>query len=222
MDNFDVLKNMDNKMKDDSMDNFLQIAKDNGIELLEYTIDKITDSKIFDGFPIISQSLNVIKLVKIIPNFIYTKKLCAFLDGIINDNMDCHTFSKAMTELNKNPSQFEESLLFLIDKTENTEKAKLLGYFTRLLALRTITFDDFIFYSNVINNVQLQFLHTIANKHNDKKFIENSYLYGILLANGFSENGNGLHHENSTLTISIKFSEKLHTFGNLLNNYFEK
>lgn len=152
------------------MGEFLELAEEKGIEAFDFVIDKVTDSKYFDGFPIISQILGILKAVKLIPNYIYAKKTCAFLDGIKADNMDCDTFSKAMKELNKDPHKFEEELLFLIEKAENTEKANLLGYFTRMFALKIISYDEFVFYSNAINNIQILFLKQFSEQY--KNFAE--------------------------------------------------
>lgn len=204
------------------MGEFLELAEEKGIEAFDFVIDRMTESKYFNGFPIISQMLGILKAVKLIPNYIYATKTCAFLDGIKADNMDCDTFSQAMKKLNKNPRKFEEELLFLIEKAENTDKANLLGYFTRMFALRIISYDDFVFYSNTINNTQMGFLKVLSKIYDNKDSIEKSPLYGILLAQGFSENGNGLIVEGTTLNIGVRFSKKLEDFGSLLNNYFQE
>lgn len=202
------------------MNDYLQLIEDKGIENLDFVIDKITESKYFAGFPILSQLLGIIKLSKAIPNYLYAKKTCAFLDGITADNMDYNTFSKAMNELNKNPQKFEEELLFLIEKAENTEKAKILGYFTRLFALRTIDYNDFCLYTHSINNIQVTFLNILSKEYNNKEFINKSPLYGILLSQGFAENGSGLDVTERSLNLGVKFSEKLILFGEYLNNFF--
>ncbi len=202
------------------MNDYLQLIEDKGIENLDFVIDKITESKYFAGFPIVSQLLGIIKLSKAIPNYLYAKKTCAFLDGIKADNMDCDTFSKAMNELNKNPRKFEDELLFLIEKAENTEKAKILGYFTRLFALRTIDYNDFCLYTHSITNIQVTFLDILSKEYNNKEFINKSPLYGILLSQGFAENGNGLGFTGSTLNMEVKFTDKLILFGKYLNSYF--
>ncbi|MCQ2579660.1 MAG: hypothetical protein MJ159_03070 [Treponemataceae bacterium] len=203
------------------MNDFLEIAEDKGIEALDFIIDKITNSKYFEGFPVISQMLGVIKAVKVIPNYLYAKKTYAFLDGLKSDNMDCDTFSKAMDELNKNPRKFEEELLFLIEKAENTEKANLLGYFTRLFALRCISYEDYIFYTNVINNIQMNFLKSLSANYKNMDFINNSPLYGILQSQGFSENGSGFKLQDGSLHLKLVFSDKINFFCKYLENFFK-
>lgn len=202
------------------MNDYLQLIEDKGIENLDFVIDKITESKYFAGFPILSQLLGIIKLSKAIPNYLYAKKTCAFLDGIKADNMDYNTFSKAMNELNKNPQKFEEELLFLIEKAENTEKAKILGYFTRLFAMRCIDYNDFCLYTHSINNIQVTFLNMLSKEYSNNDFINKSPLYGILVSQGFAENGSGLDVTERTLNLGVKFSEKLILFGEYLNKYF--
>lgn len=202
------------------MDEYLQILEDNGIEALDFVIDKITESKYFDGFPIVSQVLGAIKAARVIPNYLYAKKTCAFLDGLKSDSMDCGTFSKAMSELNKNTKKFEDELLFLIEKAENTEKAKILGYFTRLFALRSIDYNDFGLYTHSINNIQVSFLRTLSNEYSNKDYLNKSPLYGILLSQGFSENGSGFGVSGTTIKAGVNFSDKLLIFGDYLNKYF--
>lgn len=204
------------------MGEFLDIVDDKGIEALDFVIDKITESKYFAGFPIISQALGVIKAVRVIPNYLYAKKTCAFLDGLKSDNMDYDTFSKAMKDLNQNSKKFEEELLFLIEKAENIEKANLLGYFTRLFALRCISYEDYIFYTNVINNIQMNFLKLLSDNYKNNDYINNSPIYGILQSQGFSENGSGFRMQEGTLHLGFVFSDKLTFFGEYLNNYFKE
>lgn len=61
------------------MNDYLQLIEDKGIENLDFVIDKITESKYFAGFPIVSQLLGIIKLSKAIPNYLYAKKHVNFL-----------------------------------------------------------------------------------------------------------------------------------------------
>ena len=136
--------------------------------------------------------------------------------------MDCDSFSKAMKELNKNPQKFEEELLFLIEKAENTEKANLLGYFTRLFALHCISYEDYVFYTNVINNIQMNFLQLLSINYKNTDFINNSPLYGILQSQGFSENGSGFSVKARTLHLGLVFSDKMISFGEYLDNYFKE
>lgn len=203
------------------MGKFLDIVEDKGIEALDFVIDKITESKYFDGFPIISQVLGVIKAASVIPNYLYAKKTCAFLDGIIADNMDCDTFSKAMKELNQNSKKFEEELLFLIEKAENTQKAKLLGYFTRLFALRCISYDDYIFYTNVINNTQILFLNQFSDMYTDFSKLKNSNIYNVLSAQGLIVNTNAqMSIDEVPLLFETDLSPSAKKFGKFLKDYF--
>ena len=79
-----------------------------------------------------------------------------------------------MKELNQNSEKFEEELLFQIEKAENTDKAKLLGYFARLFALRSISYENYLFYINVINNMQLSFLQRFSDMYTDFSNLKNT------------------------------------------------
>lgn len=203
------------------MGEFLELAEEKGIEAFDYVIDRVTDSKYFDGFPIISQMLGILKAVKLIPNYIYAKKTCAFLDGIKADNMDCDTFSKAMKELNKNSHKFEEELLFLIEKAENTEKANLLGYFTRMLALRIISYDEFVFYSNAINNIQILFLKQFSEQYKNFAELKKTNIYNVLSSQGLIVNKNAqMSIDDVPLLFETDLAESAKKLGNLLYQYF--
>lgn len=203
------------------MNDYLQLIEDKGIENLDFVIDKITESKYFAGFPIVSQLLGIIKLSKAIPNYLYAKKTCAFLDGIKADNMDCDTFSNAMKELNKNPRKFEEELLFLIEKAENLEKANLLGYFTRMFALRIISYDDFVFYSNVINNIQILFLKQFSVQYKNFAELRKTNIYSVLSSQGLIKNINPqMSIDEEPLLFETALSDSAKEFGKLLSDYF--
>lgn len=203
------------------MNDYLQLIEDKGIENLDFVIDKITESKYFAGFPIVSQLLGIIKLSKAIPNYLYAKKTCAFLDGIKADNMDCDTFSNAMKELNKNPRKFEEELLFLIEKAENLEKANLLGYFTRMFALRIISYDDFVFYSNVINNIQILFLKQFSVQYKNFAELRKTNIYSVLSSQGLIININPqMSIDEEPLLFETSLSDSAKEFGKLLSDYF--
>lgn len=199
----------------------LDMVEDKGVETLDFMIDKITESKYFDGFPIVSHLLCLIKGVMVIPNYLYAKKTWAFLEGLKSRNMDCDTFSKAMKELNQNSEKFEEELLFQIEKAENTDKAKLLGYFTRLFALRSISYENYLFYINVINNMQLTFLQRFSDMYTDFSNLKNTTFYNILNAQGLIVNTTPqMSIDDSPLFYETDLSDEAKDFGKLLHNYF--
>lgn len=203
------------------MNDYLQLIEDKGIENLDFVIDKITESKYFAGFPIVSQLLGIIKLSKAIPNYLYAKKTCAFLDGIKADNMDCDTFSNAMKELNKMPRKFEEELLFLIEKAENLEKANLLGYFTRMFALRIISYEDFVFYSNIINNIQILFLKQFSVQYKNFAELRKTNIYSVLSSQGLIININPqMSIDEEPLLFETALLDSAKDFGKLLSDYF--
>ena len=218
------------------MDELLSTVGETGVNALDFAIDKITESKYFAGFPIVSQVLDVLKAGKLISNFFYTKKIGAFLDGLKSDSLDCDIFSDAMKKLNVNATRFEEELLFLIEKAENTEKAKLLGHFTRYLALGKISYDDFCLFANAVNNIQLSFLKELSKNYKNKEYLSKSVLSGILQAHGFVIKFNEVqpsildteeHHSTSAieeksfkLAIEEQYSEKLDDFGKYLESFF--
>lgn len=135
--------------------------------------------------------------------------------------MDYNTFSKAMNELNKNPQKFEEELLFLIEKAENTEKAKILGYFTRLFALKIISYENFIFYTNAINNIQLLFLKQFAYQYKNFAELKKTNIYNVLSSQGLIINKNTqMSIDEVPLLFETDLSDSAKEFGKLLFDYF--
>lgn len=68
------------------MGKYLELAEEKGIEAFDFVIDKVKESKYFDEFPIVSQLLGVIKLTKVIPNYLYAKKYVHFLMELLQNN----------------------------------------------------------------------------------------------------------------------------------------
>ena len=197
----------------------IEAGKEISIDALDTAISNLTD--FFKGFPVISSAITLLKALASIPDRLYVKKMYYFLSALKNDDMDSDTFSDAMNKLNKDETKFEETLLFIIEKAENTEKAHVLGYFTRLLALGIINYNDYLFHANVINNIQLIFLKCISREYKNSKNLENSIIFGVLQSQGFVESGNGMHEKNGTLNLETKFSVKLSEFGSILDQYFK-
>lgn len=197
----------------------IEAGKEISIDALDTAVFNLTD--FFKGFPVVSSAITLLKALASIPDRLYVKKMYYFLLALKDNDMDSDTFSDAMNKLNRDETKFEETLLFIIEKAENAEKAHILGYFTRLLALGTINYDDYIFYVNVINNIQLIFLKYISKEYKNSKNLENSAIFGVLQSQGFVESGNGMYENNGTLNIETKFTVKLSKFGSILDQYFK-
>lgn len=199
----------------------IEAGEEISIDALDTAISNLTD--FFKGFPVVSSAITLLKALASIPDRLYVKKMYYFLSALKNDDMDSDTFSDAMNKLNKDETKFEETLLFIIEKAENTEKAHILGYFTRLLALGDIDYDKYIFFTTVINNIQTVFLKKYSELYLDFAILKNSNVYNVLSSQGLIVNKNAqMSIEDVPLLFETDLSEEGKLLGQYLKQYFEK
>ena len=202
-------------------DELIEAGKDISINALDTAISDLTD--FFKGFPVVSSAITLLKALASIPDRLYVKKMYYFLSALKNDDMDSDTFSDAMNKLNKDETKFEETLLFIIEKAENTEKAHVLGYFTRLLALGVIDYDKFILFTTVINNIQTVFLKKYSELYLDFATLKNSNVYNVLSSQGLIVNRNvQMSIGDVPLLFETDLSEEGKLLGQYLKQYFEE
>ena len=199
----------------------IEAGKEISIDALDTAISNLTD--FFKGFPVISSAITLLKALASIPDRLYVKKMYYFLSALKNDDMDSDTFSDAMNKLNKDETKFEETLLFIIEKAENTEKSRILGYFTRLLALGVIDYDKFILFTTVINNIQTVFLKKYSELYLDFATLKNSNVYNVLSSQGLIVNRNvQMSIGDVPLLFETDLSEEGKLLGQYLKQYFEE
>ena len=202
-------------------DELIEAGKDISINALDTAISDLTD--FFKGFPVVSSAITLLKALASIPDRLYVKKMYYFLSALKNDDMDSDTFSDAMNKLNKDETKFEETLLFIIEKAENTEKSRILGYFTRLLALGVIDYDKFILFTTVINNIQTVFLKKYSELYLDFATLKNSNVYNVLSSQGLILNRNvQMSIGDVPLLFETDLSEEGKLLGQYLKQYFEE
>lgn len=199
----------------------IEAGKEISIDALDTAISNLT--VFFKGFPVISSAITLLKALASIPDRLYVKKMYYFLSALKNDDMDSDTFSDAMNKLNKDETKFEETLLFIIEKAENTEKSRILGYFTRLLALGVIDYDKFILFTTVINNIQTVFLKKYSELYSDFAILKNSNVYNVLSSQGLIVNKNAqMSIGDVPLLFETDLSEEGKLLGQYLKQYFEE
>lgn len=199
----------------------IEAGKEISIDALDTAISNLTD--FFKGFPVIFSAITLLKALASIPDRLYVKKMYYFLSALKNDDMDSDTFSDAMNKLNKDETKFEETLLFIIEKAENTEKSRILGYFTRLLALGVIDYDKFILFTTVINNIQTVFLKKYSELYLDFATLKNSNVYNVLSSQGLIVNRNvQMSIGDVPLLFETDLSEEGKLLGQYLKQYFEE
>lgn len=202
-------------------DELIEAGKDISINALDTAISDLTD--FFKGFPVVSSAITLLKALASIPDRLYVKKMYYFLSALKNDDMDSDTFSDAMNKLNKDETKFEETLLFIIEKAENTEKAHVLGYFTRLLTLGVIDYDKFILFTTAINNIQTVFLKKYSELYSDFAILKNSNVYNVLSSQGLIVNKNAqMSIGDVPLLFETDLSEEGKLLGQYLKQYFEE
>lgn len=99
----------------------------------DFFLDLATKSEIFKTFPILSHLVAGVDVIKSISDEIYLRKISAFFEGLKKKIIDKDSFDKAIKTYTGDKKRFGATLVFLVEKAENDEKAHLLGFLTGLL-----------------------------------------------------------------------------------------
>lgn len=207
----------DNELKSD--------VRDIAIETGENLLDSLMDDPILGAIPIMRTALCMIKGGLSIQNHLYLKKLSAFLEETKKGNVTNKSIEDCLRKCNKNAEQFRENLLFLIDKSDNEEKAKLLGFFVSEFLNRKISYEDFTSFIHSVNGIPIHILKQFSKKH-DKgdAYIQDQLLFGYLNAHGcitqLDEFGNIHIDPVASLDSHYKLTKSAKQFGKLLRTYF--
>lgn len=147
-------------------------------------LDKVSKSETLKAIPVFSNCLAVINDAKTISNYLYLKKLSAFMDGFKKRNPEERDIAEARELYARDQERFETTLLFFIEKAENDEKTHLLGYITAELMSGRIKDDEFVFLMNVVNSIQMLFLKQFSEDYLDEIKIKKDSLHLILSLHG--------------------------------------
>ena len=175
---------MENKKKN-SLDNLsLDVTnvlcssnlKDVSIDLAELTLDAILKNEALKSIPVVKTLLSIIETTQNISNYLFLKKIVTFLT-----NVKKVSAKKRKEMINKidNSGEYKtkvgETLLNLLDKCDNTEKASYLGTWFAAFLRGKITYGMFLAGAHVINRVYLPDFEYFISQYEDWLMVEDAY-----------------------------------------------
>lgn len=144
------------------------IAK-NGMEI---GIDSVINNELLKEIPIVNTLVSLIKTAYSINTYLFLKKIISFLNGISSISTERrNTMISKIDKSSKYKTKVGEKLLFILDKSDDTEKASLIAKAFFSFLKNTIDYSDFIKIAHIINNIFIEdFYHFI--KINPKRLTE--------------------------------------------------
>jgi len=126
-------------------------------DLAEVAIDMFLKDGILKDIPIIGTIIGVYKGSMAIRDHIFLKKILHFLSAI--KDVPAKVREEMFVKLEKqgyNRYSVGETLLLILDKVDNYNKARLLGLLLKSLAASLIDYSDFERFSSILANVFIQ------------------------------------------------------------------
>jgi len=150
------------------------IAK-NGIEI---SIDSVLNNGLLKDIPIVSTISSLIKTSYSISTYLFLKKIIAFLDGIANISKSRRNkMISIIDNSNKYKTKVGEKLLFILDKSDDTEKACLIAKAFCSFLKEDIDYSEFVKIAHIINNIFIEDFNHFVNLTPKKLDEEDALLY---------------------------------------------
>lgn len=150
--------------------------KDVSIDLAELTLDSILKNEALKNIPVVKTLLSIIETTQNISNYLFLKKIVAFLSNIKKVSVKKR---KAMITKIDESGEYKvkvgETLLNILDKCDNTEKASYLGTWFAAFLRGKITYGMFLAGAHVINRVYLPDFEYFISQYEDWLMVEDAY-----------------------------------------------
>ena len=145
----------------------------------EVIIDSFLESGIIKDIPLIGTLYKGVKIVSSIQDRLFTIKLVNFIKQLENTDLQQRCKMIEGIEANENfKSKVGKKVLFIIDKCEDDEKAKLMGFLFKEFLEEKFTYEDFLKISNSINTLSINDINLIfLNKSYINAFLHNNPNY---------------------------------------------
>jgi len=147
----------------------------NGIEI---SIDSVLNDGLLKDIPIVNTLVSLIKTAYSISTYLFLKKIIAFLDGIADIGTDKR--NKMISKIdnsNKYKIKIGESLLFILDKSDDTVKASLIAKAFSSFLKKGINYSEFIKIAHIINNIFIEDFNHFINLRPESLDEEDALLY---------------------------------------------
>lgn len=149
-------------------------------DLVEASIDSLLADGILKEVPIVKSIIGIVKVSSNISEYLFLKKIISFLNEIKEIDP-----KKRKEEIDKIDSSEKyrikvgEKLLYILDRSDDHEKAEYIAKLFVALLERQISYDDFIRGSNAINTLSIPDfkLFLSYDKNKDTIYLEDASLF---------------------------------------------
>lgn len=120
------------------------------------SLDQILSSELFKDIPIVGKIVGLFKTVNNISNFLFLKKILAFLRGI--EDISQEERAKLINEIDnskKHRIKVGEQLLYIIDKSSDHEVVEYIAFLFAAYIRGEIDYSSFLKGSSILNNISI-------------------------------------------------------------------
>ncbi|PKP18451.1 MAG: hypothetical protein CVU07_02005 [Bacteroidetes bacterium HGW-Bacteroidetes-23] len=188
-------------------------------DILESILDeKIFEDGILKDIPIISSIIGVGKTINTVQNYLFSKKILAFLSGLSEISKEKR--NKAISKINSN-SKYGQSvgskLLYLINSSQDHITSKLISKLFVVFIQEELTYQDFCKASLIINKIDIYDLEAFLNLPDTAYGYNGTERLGLEEVDNFLINAGLCSVESSPVTVEDqddwKSSEKYKVKG---------
>ncbi|KPH13764.1 hypothetical protein [Chryseobacterium sp. ERMR1:04] len=155
-------------------------------DINEIILDSILDDGLAKDIPIFSIFFKGKNLLNTIQDKLFIKKLFTFLKEL--EQTSAEDRKKETEKIDNDPSyktKVGEKLLFIINESDDCEKAKYIGKLYKEFINKNLNYNDFIRSVNCINKTNIIDLNYFINENSIKNILENfhgNYIHTGLIA----------------------------------------
>lgn len=153
-------------------DNFRDLVS----EISEVILDSILKDGLIKDIPIFSLLIKGLNLTNTIQERLYAKKLITFLKQL--ENTDPEERKKEIDKIDNNPkykTKVGEKILYLINESDDAEKANYSGILFKKFIEKKISYDDYIRCVNSINKTNIIDLNNFISENYIDSYLEKNY-----------------------------------------------
>lgn len=199
---------------------------DVGEDMLESLVDNTLNDGIVKDIPIIGAFVGIIQTTQNISNYLFLRKIVAFLSKI--KDVSPQQREKEIKRIDKSGKYRESvgnSLLAIIDKCENVEKAEYLAVWFRSFLTGEIGYECFMYGTHIIQRAYLEDFKEFIWSVDTWKMVEDatdeimSGLYRLDLSTtlmAYKDAIEGYEHENDLGYVTAVITD----IGNLMREIF--
>ena len=150
--------------------------KDLSIDMSEMSIDALMNDGLLKQIPIVKTILALIEATQNISNYIFLKKILAFLSNV--KGVSVKKRKKMIEDIDNNAEYKEkvgETVIEILDKCDSAEKAAYMGVWFSAFLKGKITYGMFLYGANILEHVFLSDFQYFVEQDEDWMMVEDAY-----------------------------------------------